>query len=195
MQIGDVVAGFRLLNIKPIEEIEGRALVFKHERTRLLLVKLETPDDNKFFSISFRTPPPNARGLPHILEHSVLCGSDRFPTKDPFADAAKGSLKTFINAMTYDDHTVYPVGSRCVTDFFNLMNIYMDAVFHPLFTRDERIFQQEGSLGLPPPHTTGGCSLLMYSLVRLSTFLFPDGATSCLALRRPSSRRASSTAR
>ncbi|KAJ4456167.1 putative Protein HypA [Paratrimastix pyriformis] len=144
MQIGEVYSGFLLQEIHEVPEIESRALIFLHQKTQMPLMKLESKDDNKFFAIAFATPPPNDAGLPHILEHSVLAGSKRFPTKDPFSDAAKGSLKTFINAFTYNDKTVYPVGSQCVPDFFNLIDLYMDAVFEPQLLENKNIFLQEG---------------------------------------------------
>ena len=105
---------------------------------------LSNEDDNKVFCIGFRTPPSDSTGVPHILEHSVLCGSDKFPVKDPFVELVKGSLNTFLNAMTYPDKTVYPVASCNEKDFQNLMDVYMDAVLHPNIYKEEKIFKQEG---------------------------------------------------
>lgn len=115
-----------------------------HKKSGARVFLLKNSDENKVFCIGFRTPPPNSCGLPHILEHSVLCGSDRFPLKDPFMELEKSSLQTFLNAMTYSDKTIYPVASCNDQDFQNLMEVYMDAVFHPFIYRREEIFRQEG---------------------------------------------------
>ena len=123
--------GFKLLTIKNIKGINAVALIFEHEKTCAKLIKLVNDDDNKVFSIGFRTPPKNSTGVPHILEHSVLCGSRKFDTKEPFVELLKGSLNTFLNAMTYPDKTVYPVASQNDKDFFNLVHVYLDAVFYP----------------------------------------------------------------
>lgn len=105
---------------------------------------LENDDENKVFNIGFRTPPKDSTGVAHIVEHTVLCGSDKFPVKDPFIELAKGSLNTFLNAMTYPDKTVYPVASCNDKDFQNLMHVYLDAVFYPNIYKEEKIFRQEG---------------------------------------------------
>lgn len=144
MEVGKIYEGFRLISEKKINEINSTGRVFIHEKTGAKLFHIENDDDNKVFSISFRTPPENSTGLPHILEHSVLCGSDKFPVKEPFVELVKGSLNTFLNAMTYSDKTMYPVASRNEKDFFNLMDVYMDAVLHPSIYKIPEIFMQEG---------------------------------------------------
>ena len=105
---------------------------------------MENQDENKVFTIGFRTPPKDSTGVAHIVEHTVLCGSKEFPVKDPFIELAKGSLNTFLNAMTYPDKTVYPVASCNDKDFQNLMHVYLDAVFYPNIYKEEKIFKQEG---------------------------------------------------
>ncbi len=136
--------GFTLNERKEIPEINSTALIFTHHKTGARLLKLESDDDNRVFSISFRTPPADDTGLPHILEHSVLTGSRKFPTKEPFVELLKGSLNTFLNAMTFPDKTMYPVASKNEKDFFNLMDVYLDAVFYPNIYHTERTLMQEG---------------------------------------------------
>ena len=114
-----------------IEEINSQGYLLKHNKTGARVALLSNDDDNKVFYIGFRTPPKDSTGVAHIIEHTVLCGSDKFPVKDPFIELAKGSLNTFLNAMTYPDKTVYPVASCNDKDFQNLMDVYLDAVFHP----------------------------------------------------------------
>ncbi|UIJ37773.1 insulinase family protein [Desulfobaculum bizertense] len=137
-----MIHGFNCLVEKEIPEIGAKAKLFKHERTGAELMSLSCPDRNKVFGVSFRTPPKDSTGVPHILEHSVLCGSDKYPVKEPFVELLKGSLQTFLNAFTYPDKTCYPVASCNVQDFYNLIDVYIDAVFHPRI--DENIFRQEG---------------------------------------------------
>lgn len=137
-------SGFKLLKKQDIKEINGIGNFFEHIKTGAQLVFIETEDDNKVFSISFRTPASDNSGLPHILEHSVLCGSKKYPTKDPFIELARGSLKTYVNAMTFPDKTMYPVASRNEQDFFNLVDVYLDAVFNPLIYQRPEILKQEG---------------------------------------------------
>ncbi len=127
-----------------IEELNSQAFLCCHKKTGARLFLLSNDDNNKVFTIGFRTPPTNDTGLPHILEHSVLCGSKKFPAKDPFVELVKGSLNTFLNAMTYPDKTMYPVASCNDKDFQNLMDVYMDAVLHPNIYSNEKIFLQEG---------------------------------------------------
>lgn len=141
---GDIINGFKLLEIKEIKELRSNSLLFEHVNTGARLLKLENDDDNKVFSIAFRTPPYDDTGLPHILEHSVLCGSRKFPSKEPFVELIKGSLNTFLNAMTFSDKTMYPIASKNKKDFFNLMDVYLDAVLYPNIHSDEKIMQQEG---------------------------------------------------
>ena len=136
--------GFKLLNKKNIKEIDSAAFLFEHEKSGAKLLYLQNEDDNKVFSISFRTPPEDSTGLPHILEHSVLCGSRKFPSKEPFVELVKGSLNTFLNAMTFADKTMYPVASRNNKDFNNLMDVYLDAVLYPNIYKTPQIMMQEG---------------------------------------------------
>ncbi|MBQ1930991.1 MAG: insulinase family protein, partial [Lachnospiraceae bacterium] len=138
------LAAYEVLESTWIEELNSQALICRHVKTGARLFLLSNDDNNKVFTIGFRTPPTNDTGLPHILEHSVLCGSKKFPAKDPFVELIKGSLNTFINAMTYPDKTVYPVASCNDKDFQNLMDVYMDAVLHPNIYSNEKIFLQEG---------------------------------------------------
>lgn len=127
-----------------IKDINSRGYLLKHNKTGARVALLSNDDDNKVFYIGFRTPPKDSTGVAHIIEHTVLCGSDKFPVKDPFIELAKGSLNTFLNAMTYPDKTVYPVASCNDKDFQNLMDVYLDAVFHPNIYHEEKIFKQEG---------------------------------------------------
>ncbi|MFP3983056.1 MAG: insulinase family protein [Desulfurivibrionaceae bacterium] len=136
--------GFILQRESKVEEVNGMARIFEHEKSGARLLHLETDDDNKVFSIFFRTPPPDNTGVAHILEHSLLCGSRKFPSKEPFLELLKGSLNTFLNAMTFSDKTGYPVASRNEKDFFNLMDVYLDAVFYPRIYDKKEIFLQEG---------------------------------------------------
>ncbi len=136
--------GFRLLAEKQVKEVNSLVRLFEHEKSGARLLHFENDDDNRVFSITFRTPPPDSTGLPHILEHSVLCGSRKYPTKEPFVELVKGSLNTFLNAFTFPDKTMYPVASRNEKDFFNLMDVYLDAVLHPNIYKYPEILKQEG---------------------------------------------------
>ncbi|MBQ1510610.1 MAG: insulinase family protein [Selenomonadaceae bacterium] len=144
MKINDVVHGFRLLKTQTIPEADSEGFEFVHEKTGARLFYLKNEDDNKVFSIAFRTPPTDDTGVAHIVEHSVLCGSRKYPLKEPFVELVKGSLNTFLNAMTYPDKTVYPVASRNDKDFRNLMDVYLDAVFYPAIYETPEILMQEG---------------------------------------------------
>ncbi|KRQ87145.1 Peptidase M16C associated [Caloramator mitchellensis] len=144
MEVNNIYKGFRLYEIRDIKEINSKAYIFEHEKTGARLLKIQNEDDNKVFSISFRTPPSDSTGVPHIIEHSVLCGSRKFPVKEPFVELIKGSLQTFLNAMTYPDKTMYPVASKNEKDFFNLMDVYLDAVFYPNIYQSPEILMQEG---------------------------------------------------
>ena len=135
---------YEVVEEKKIMEINADGCVLRHKKSGARLFLVPCDDENKVFSIGFRTPPSDSTGVAHILEHSVLCGSEKFPVKDPFVELVKGSLNTFLNAMTYPDKTVYPVASCNEKDFQNLMNVYMDAVFHPNIYREKKIFMQEG---------------------------------------------------
>jgi len=134
--------GFKLENEQQIKEINTLGQLFQHEKTGAELLSLINTDENKVFGISFRTPPTDSTGIAHILEHSVLCGSKKYPVKEPFVELIKGSLNTFLNAFTYPDKTCYPVASQNLQDFYNLIDVYLDAVFYPKITPS--IFQQEG---------------------------------------------------
>ncbi len=134
--------GFEILEEKKIKEINGTGRLYLHTKTNAQLLSISNNDENKVFGISFRTPPHNSTGVPHILEHSVLCGSRKYPVKEPFLELLKGSLHTFLNAFTYPDKTCYPVASQNIKDFYNLIDVYLDAVFYPRLTK--YTFQQEG---------------------------------------------------
>ncbi len=134
--------GFESLWVREIRELQARAEMFRHVGTGTDLLSITTEDENKVFGITFRTPPADSTGIAHILEHSVLCGSRKYPVKEPFVELLKSSLKTFLNAMTYPDKTCYPVASQNVKDFYNLIDVYLDAVFYPRLT--PYVFRQEG---------------------------------------------------
>lgn len=138
------VHGFILRKEEFVDEIDSIARTFVHEKTGAQCLYISAEDDNKVFSISFRTPSTDSTGVPHILEHSVLCGSKKYPVKEPFVELAKGSLNTFLNAMTYPDKTMYPIASTNAKDFMNLMDVYLDAVFYPNIYGNPYTFQQEG---------------------------------------------------
>lgn len=144
MEINKVYSGFRLDRIERIDEINGTAYEMKHEKSGARLIYIDSPDSNKVFNIAFRTTPHNSTGVAHIMEHSVLCGSRKFPLKEPFVELVKGSLNTFLNAMTYPDKTMYPVASKNDKDFHNLMDVYLDAVLYPRVRDDAEIVMQEG---------------------------------------------------
>lgn len=136
------IHGFVCLRDETITELSSRARLYEHSATSAELLSLENDDENKSFGITFRTPPADSTGVAHILEHAVLCGSRKYPLKEPFVELIKGSLKTFINAFTFPDKTCYPLASQNTRDFYNLIDVYLDAVFHPRLT--PAIFQQEG---------------------------------------------------
>ena len=138
------IHGFMLKEREFVNDINSEIQIFEHIQTGAKLMYIKNEDTNKTFSIGFKTPPTDHTGVMHILEHSVLCGSKNFPTKEPFVELCKSSLNTFLNAMTYSDKTVYPVSSRNEKDFYNLMNVYLDAVFYPNIYKDDKIFKQEG---------------------------------------------------
>jgi len=143
-EINSLHHGFKLHKKYEINELNAMAHIFKHEKSGAQLLYLKNDDDNKVFSAAFRTPPSDSTGVPHIVEHCVLSGSRKYKTKEPFMDMVKGSLKTFINAMTFSDKTIYPVASRNSKDFFNLVDVYLDSVFFPMIHEDKTIFMQEG---------------------------------------------------
>ena len=144
MKKGTKLHGFLVEDKEYLEEASGTLYSLRHEKHATPLLFLERDDSNKSFYIAFKTLPEDDTGVFHIIEHSVLCGSKKFPVKEPFVELLKTSLKTFLNAMTYPDRTVYPVCSRSDKDFFNLTDVYLDAVFHPLMLENESIFMQEG---------------------------------------------------
>ena len=135
---------YEVIKKERINEIDSEGILLKHKKTGAKVLVFENNDDNKVFSVGFRTPVTDDTGVPHIIEHTVLCGSEKYPLKDPFMELAKGSLNTFLNAMTYPDKTIYPVASTNDQDFKNLMSVYMDAVFRPNIYKEENIFKQEG---------------------------------------------------
>ncbi len=135
---------YEFIKEENIKDLKSTGLLLKHKKTGARIVILSNEDDNKVFSIGFRTPPADSTGVAHIVEHTVLCGSEQFPAKDPFVELVKGSLNTFLNAMTYPDKTIYPVASYNDKDFQNLMHVYLDAVFYPNIYKKEEIFKQEG---------------------------------------------------
>ncbi|MBQ8317427.1 MAG: insulinase family protein [Lachnospiraceae bacterium] len=135
---------YTLVEKRELNEIKGTGYVLSHNKTKARVMVVCNDDSNKVFTIGFRTPPADDTGVPHIMEHSVLCGSKNFPAKDPFVELCKGSLNTFLNAMTYSDKTVYPVASMNKKDFHNLLHVYMDAVFYPNIYSRKEILQQEG---------------------------------------------------
>ncbi|MFW5676313.1 MAG: insulinase family protein, partial [Acetivibrio ethanolgignens] len=138
------IEGYVLEKQEELKDLKSEGLLYRHKKTGARVAVIANEDENKVFSIGFRTPPVNSTGVAHIIEHTVLCGSKKFPVKDPFIELAKGSLNTFLNAMTYPDKTIYPVASCNDKDFANLMDVYMDAVFHPNIYKREEIFLQEG---------------------------------------------------
>ncbi|GBU23191.1 peptidase [Fibrobacteres bacterium R8-0-B4] len=186
LKAGGEVGGFRLELIREIPELRGTGYQFVHVKTGARLIHLFNDDDNNLFSIAFRTPVGDSTGVPHILEHSVLCGSKRFPVKDPFQEMLKGSLQTFLNAMTYPDKTVYPVSSQVEKDFYNLVDVYCDAVLNPLLT--ENTFYQEGwHYDLEDPDDDIGIRGIVYNEMKgvfsdfsshvgrgITSMLFPD---------------------
>ena len=144
LKIGEELNGFRLQKVSDVTELNAKTYEFEHVKTGAKLLYLAADDDNKVFYIGFRTPPKDDTGVAHIVEHSVLCGSRKYPLKEPFVELVKGSLNTFLNAMTYPDKTVYPIASRNAKDFRNLQDVYLDAVFYPAMLTTPEILMQEG---------------------------------------------------
>ncbi len=143
MRLEDL-ATYEIIERRRIDDLNSESYLMRHKKTGARVALLSNDDDNKVFAIGFRTPPKNSTGVAHIIEHTVLCGSKEFPVKDPFVELVKGSLNTFLNAMTYPDKTVYPVASCNDADFQNLMHVYLDAVFYPNIYKTDKIFRQEG---------------------------------------------------
>ena len=135
---------YELIEKRRIEDLNSESYLLRHKKTGARVALLSNDDENKVFAIGFRTTPTDSTGVAHILEHSVLCGSDKYPVKDPFVELVKGSLNTFLNAMTYPDKTVYPLASCNEKDFQNIMDVYLDAVFNPQIYNHQEIFKQEG---------------------------------------------------
>ena len=135
---------YDLLKEEKLEGLDSLGFIFEHKKTKARICYIANDDPNKVFYIGFRTPPKDSTGVAHIVEHTVLCGSDKYPVKDPFVELVKGSLNTFLNAMTYPDKTVYPIASTNDADYMNLIDVYMDAVFHPNIYKYREIFEQEG---------------------------------------------------
>ena len=143
MKIQDLSA-YEIIKEQKLEDLNSKGYLLRHKKSGARISVISNDDENKVFYIGFRTPPKDSTGVAHIIEHTVLCGSDKFPVKDPFVELVKGSLNTFLNAITYSDKTVYPVASCKDKDFANLMDVYLDAVFHPNIYKKKEIFKQEG---------------------------------------------------
>lgn len=143
MKLTDLEA-YEILEQCPLRDLKSEGFILRHKKSGARIAVISNDDDNKVFYIGFRTPAEDSTGVPHIIEHTVLCGSDKYPVKDPFVELVKGSLNTFLNAITYPEKTIYPVASCNDTDFQNLMSVYMDAVFHPNIYKHQEIFKQEG---------------------------------------------------
>lgn len=141
---GDIVYGFKVSRFSHVAEVDSDVYLMEHQTSGARLLYLDNTDDNKVFYIGFRTTPDNSKGTPHIMEHSTLCGSRKYPLKEPFVELAKGSLNTFLNAITWPDKTMYPIASRNGQDFKNLMDVYLDAVFYPDCLKNPQILMQEG---------------------------------------------------
>lgn len=168
-------SAYELLEEKHLEDIKSEGFLLKHKKSGARICLISNQDDNKVFYVGFRTPSLDSTGAAHILEHSVLCGSEKYPVKDPFVELAKSSLNTFLNAMTYPDKTIYPLASCNDKDFQNLMEVYMDAVFHPNIYKYKEIFCQEGwhyeMEALDAPLTING---VVYNEMK-GAFSSPDG--------------------
>lgn len=174
MSIYDLTA-YEVIQEKNLSDLKSQGVLLKHRKSGARVLLMKNDDENKVFSIGFRTPPSDSTGVPHIMEHSVLCGSKEFPVKDPFVELVKGSLNTFLNAMTYPDKTVYPVASCNDKDFQNLMHVYMDAVFYPNIYQNDKTFRQEGwSYHLDDPDGELTLSGVVYNEMK-GAFSSPEG--------------------
>lgn len=174
MSIYDLTA-YELIQKKDLSDLKSEGVLLKHKKSGARVLLMQNDDENKVFAIGFRTPPSDSTGVPHIMEHSVLCGSKAFPVKDPFVELVKGSLNTFLNAMTYPDKTVYPVASCNDKDFQNLMHVYMDAVFYPNIYQSDKTFRQEGwSYKLDDPDGELTVSGVVYNEMK-GAFSSPEG--------------------
>ena len=174
MSIHDLTA-YEVVQTENLSDLKSEGILFRHKKSGARVLLMENNDENKVFAIGFRTPPSDSTGVPHIMEHSVLCGSRDFPVKDPFVELVKGSLNTFLNAMTYPDKTVYPVASCNDKDFQNLMHVYMDAVFYPNIYKHDEIFRQEGwSYKMDDPDGELTVSGVVYNEMK-GAFSSPEG--------------------
>ena len=174
MSIYDLNA-YEVLQTEDLSDLKSKGTLLKHKKSGARVLLMENDDENKVFTIGFRTPPSDSTGVPHIMEHSVLCGSKEFPVQDPFVELVKGSLNTFLNAMTYPDKTVYPVASCNDKDFQNLMHVYMDAVFYPNIYQHDKTFRQEGwSYKLDDPEGELTISGVVYNEMK-GAFSSPEG--------------------
>ena len=144
LAVGTTHQGFTVKAIEPLKELSATGYVLRHDASGARVLWIACADPNRSFSIAFKTPPADDTGVFHILEHSVLCGSDHYPVKEPFVNLLKTSMQTFLNALTFPDKTMYPVSSTNVQDYENLMDVYLDAVLHPAIYHKPRIFEQEG---------------------------------------------------
>lgn len=174
MSIYDLKA-YEVIQTEDLSDLKSEGILLKHKKSGARVLLMANDDENKVFAIGFRTPPSDSTGVPHIMEHSVLCGSKEFPVKDPFVELVKGSLNTFLNAMTYPDKTVYPVASCNDKDFQNLMHVYMDAVFYPNIYQHDKTFRQEGwSYKLDNPKGELTISGVVYNEMK-GAFSSPEG--------------------
>lgn len=174
MSIHDLTA-YEVVQTENLSDLKSEGILLRHKKSGARVLLMENNDENKVFAIGFRTPPSDSTGVPHIMEHSVLCGSRDFPVKDPFVELVKGSLNTFLNAMTYPDKTVYPVASCNDKDFQNLMHVYMDAVFYPNIYKHDEIFRQEGwSYKMDDPDGELTVSGVVYNEMK-GAFSSPEG--------------------
>ena len=174
MSVYDLTA-YEVIQKADLSDLQSEGILLKHRKSGARILLMENDDENKVFAIGFRTPPSDSTGVPHIMEHSVLCGSRDFPVKDPFVELVKGSLNTFLNAMTYPDKTVYPIASCNDKDFQNLMHVYMDAVFYPNIYEHDEIFRQEGwSYKLDEPDGELTISGVVYNEMK-GAFSSPEG--------------------
>ena len=174
MSIYDLKA-YEVIQTEDLSDLKSEGILLKHKKSGARVLLMSNDDENKVFAIGFRTPPSDSTGVPHIMEHSVLCGSKEFPVKDPFVELVKGSLNTFLNAMTYPDKTVYPVASCNDKDFQNLMHVYMDAVFYPNIYQHDKTFRQEGwSYKLDNPDGELTISGVVYNEMK-GAFSSPEG--------------------
>ena len=174
---GTTCHGFAVERCEAVPELDSDAYVLRHTASGARLLYLACDDENKAFAIGFKTPPADSTGVFHILEHSVLCGSAKFPVKEPFVDLIKSSMQTFLNAMTYPDKTIYPVATTNEQDLYNLMDVYLDAVFNPAIYTKPTIFEQEGwhyELDLPEGDGDSSAASLHEGTLRYNGVVFNE---------------------